>query len=705
LRPSPAPFDLAASVVAMAGLAVSYPVLDVLGRAPEFFVARAAPRNDAMLAALFLGVVIPGVAGLVVWVAARLHPRGGRIVHAVVFGALAAALVAQFVGRVAPDAVTVGVAVAGGAGLAWGLWARPRALLVLRWGAALPVLAIGMFGFATPVARLWSAVDLDLTTSGPVADVPVVVIVLDELPLASLLGPDGGIDRTRYPNLAALADDGVVYPNTTTVSAVSEHAVPALLSGRYPRVARLPTALDWPDTVLTRLAASHRVHSVEPITALCPAEVCGDSPVSRRGPRGWRLLVSDVSVIAGHVTLPAPLTRPLPRIDQTWGGFAEIGLDETALAPPAFGGILDAADAAIAAGRGADFAEVMQPRGDRPDLYVLHTLTPHRPWEYLPSGQRYLHVPTTDVEVVATGDPEEDEWTYLQARRRHLLMTGFADRKVGEVLDGLRTAGVYDEALVVLVADHGIGFVPGEDLRQPDTGNLSGIANVPLIVKYPDGPRGVVDDRDAEIVDVAVTIYDVLGVVTDGLDLDGASLLAPPRPRDRHWVVPILGFGPLHWTPAYRDADLAALTTWFEPGAGWDPVWRSGPHGDLVGRELADLTVRTTSEVLRVFDHADLLLAANAIDAIIPALVTGGLGYPEGTFDAPPDLALVVNGRVAAVGRGAPLGRTTAPFEVLVPPDVFGPTPNHIALYIVSERPGGRVLRATLAPDDERVDG
>jgi hypothetical protein len=228
---------------------------------------------------------------------------------------------------------------------------------------------------------------------------------------------------------------------------------------------------------------------------------------------------------------------------------------------------------------------------------------------------------------------------------------------------------------------------------------------VPLIVKYPDGPRGVVDDRDAEIVDVAVTIYDVLGVVTDELDLDGVSLLAPPQPRERHWVVPIVGFGPLHWTPAYRDADLAELSAWFEPGSGWDAVWRAGPHGDLVGRELTELAVRTTSQVLRVFDHADLLVAADHADAVVPALVTGGLGYPEGTFDAPPDLAFVINGRVAAVGRGAPLGRTTAPFEVLVAPELFGPSPNDVALYIISGDLGGTVLRATLAPDDEQGNG
>jgi hypothetical protein len=38
--------------------------------------------------------------------------------------------------------------------------------------------------------------------------VPVVILLLDELPLVSILDAQGGIDRKRFPNFAAFASDG-----------------------------------------------------------------------------------------------------------------------------------------------------------------------------------------------------------------------------------------------------------------------------------------------------------------------------------------------------------------------------------------------------------------------------------------------------------------------------------------------------------------
>ena len=60
------------------------------------------------------------------------------------------------------------------------------------------------------------------------------MVVLDELPLTSLLARNGRIDRFRYPNFAGLARASTWYSNATTVSDATKFAIPAILDGRLP---------------------------------------------------------------------------------------------------------------------------------------------------------------------------------------------------------------------------------------------------------------------------------------------------------------------------------------------------------------------------------------------------------------------------------------------------------------------------------------
>src|SRR5262249_8635538 len=95
-----------------------------------------------------------------------------------------------------------------------------------------------------------------------------------------------------------------------------------------------------------------------------------------------------------------------------------------------------------------------------PTLHFIHTLLPHAPWEYLPSGKKY----TLDMGVRGTVgvndrglDPQD--WTddgaaVVQAYQRHLLQVGFVDRLLGELLEHLKNVGLYDSSLIVITADH-----------------------------------------------------------------------------------------------------------------------------------------------------------------------------------------------------------------------------------------------------------
>ena len=63
------------------------------------------------------------------------------------------------------------------------------------------------------------------------------------------------------------------------------------------------------------------------------------------------------------------------------------------------------------------------------------------------------------------------------------LQLGYADRVLGRLVAHLRETGLYDKALLVVTADHGISFRAGEKRRPLSDANLQDIAYVPLFVK------------------------------------------------------------------------------------------------------------------------------------------------------------------------------------------------------------------------------
>ena len=121
----------------------------------------------------------------------------------------------------------------------------------------------------------------------------------------------------------------------------------------------------------------------------------------------------------------------------------------------------------------------------RPTLWFKHVLLPHVPWQFYPSGRRYRRhapepIPGLNGET-GFGVP----WLVKVSYQRHLLQLGLADRLLGELLARLRRLGLYGDALVVVVADHGIGFHVGMDRRSVTPRNAQDLAPVPLLVKLP----------------------------------------------------------------------------------------------------------------------------------------------------------------------------------------------------------------------------
>jgi hypothetical protein len=475
-------------LVVLSTLAFAQPVFTILADSPDYVIGQGTAWADLILFALgfVLGPATVAVAlELFLW----RRPRWRHGVHLVFVAGLFAAFAAQALKDPAEARsrawLVVALAIGAGFAFAYHRWRfLPMMLTVL---APLPLAVVVWFLAFSPVAGVVSAADPKVDSPPVARKLPVVLLVWDELSTASLIDADAKIDPARFPNLAMLAAGATWYPNATTVADNTTRAVPAILSGRLGDRDDLPLAADHPANLFERLAREMPFNVEEPITRLCPPAEC---PGTRPGmPTRLRTLVKEMGSLLKRRVLGE--------------GTDPVGLPGAALMR-----------------RPEDVREFVAALG--PGLNVLHVELPHVPYWYTPSGRRY----TKDLTLPGLSD---ETWTRQaapveSALRRYVWQLGLVDRLVGELVRRLRATGLYDRALIVVVADHGVSFQPGLSRREVSLFSLGEIAGVPLIVKEPGQRRGRVDRRAARTVDIVPTIGDVLGA-----DWGGRSLLGRPR--------------------------------------------------------------------------------------------------------------------------------------------------------------------------------
>ncbi|HEY7017131.1 MAG TPA: hypothetical protein VH297_01570, partial [Gaiellaceae bacterium] len=271
-RPPAMPWWLAGlHLLVLWSFAVAQPLFDLLGKNGEFFAARGSTRWDAVLFALVVTFVPPAVLlGIEL-----LVPRHVRFaVHSVFVAGLVGLFVLQAIRGVGgPGLLLVAFAAAVGLGAAELYLRVGGARTALTVLAPAPLLFLGLFLFNSDVSRLsLSAESASAAAERPRA--PVVLVVFDELPINSLLDAKGKIDATRFPNFARLERGSTWYEHTSTVAEGTTHAVPAILTGRYPRAGEFPVYTDHRQNLFTLLGGATRLHVVDEETHLCPPSLC-----------------------------------------------------------------------------------------------------------------------------------------------------------------------------------------------------------------------------------------------------------------------------------------------------------------------------------------------------------------------------------------------------------------------------------------------
>lgn len=668
----------ALEILALCGLVITQPLLDITGRSPDFFLFHGAGAGQILLLVAVVTVVPPlalwGL-GLLVGLASK-RPAVRRLGHTLTVGALLTALAIQIGKQLTPvrgvPLAVLAVLLGAAGAYAHRRWRAPGQLL--RVAAIGPLAFVLLFAFASPASAVLLsgkggvAEPAGSGTGAAGARPPVVLLVLDEFPLVSLLGPDGTVDERRFPNFARLAGESTWYRDATGVSGWTPYALPAMLTGRYPAREGAPHYSQYPENLFTAFGdAGYRIRAQESISQLCPPRHCADR--SRTGRGGLSALLRESATLLADLVWPYDSARD-PEASYRETTRREAGLDpppgtDPSPAPtdPKFRwGALDENQPA----RFTEFLAGLRPSPE-PTLHFLHLLLPHSPWNYLPSGVRY----EAPFELPNDGDG----WVSL-AYERHLLQVEYTDRLLGETLRTLEDSGLYDEALLVVTSDHGVSFTPGVQGRSRAAveRNPGEVLWVPTFVKEPGQRAGRVDDRNWEQVDLLPTVADLAGVEVSWA-VEGISARQAPRPKgDKRY----------HDEPAIRlavpgPATFAALTS-----GGARPALPAAPFPELVGRAVTDVAVREGAGTVSVDNLADF----NVVEADagrLPALVYGSVpdSVPDGTV-----LAIAVNGRIGAVVPVVAPDRGGRRFAGLVSAEsFFVPGGNRLEIFTVADGP------------------
>jgi hypothetical protein len=267
------------------------------------------------------------------------------------------------------------------------------------------------------------------------------------------------------------------------------------------------------------------------------------------------------------------------------------------------------------------------------------------------------------------------------------MQVGYVDKMVGDLVSRLKESGKYDDALVIIVADHGYGFQQGMTGR--DISKEPAVLHIPLFVKYPRQKKGVINEKYVYNIDVVPTIADVLNVELPW-SVDGESLLDETPRKDPIIKIKWHGGKEYQFTQD-QIINLNAVPDRIAKFGEREPLEElsiKGAYSSLIGLSTSEFDSFLTASPIKsstnihVEDFANISLSNDYLPAMLYGTIQLVAEYPD-----PLSIAVALNGKISAVVpvTGMDLVRE---YAVLLPPAGFQNGKNEIEAFLVSSEDG-----------------
>ncbi len=687
-------------IAALNSFAVAQPILDRLGANPEFLrlegYSGIAVISSLLIYLLAAPVFVVSAIAMLRWLkmpksAQFMFATSATLLFALIINLALRWLQWRFNLREigVPDSLLAALSLPLAIGGAW-LYRR------FEWpGQLLNIAAIGIVLF--PISFVFKpAMQAEIFGMAPKRSVgtqaanpvPIVVVAFDGLCAMSLLNEQHEIDAVRYPAFAKLARHSNFYRNATSVHCRTTQAMPAILTGQLPDAAKVsPVESNHPQNLFGLLHDSEQFEMTvfEPLTRLCPPELrVRDKHLSSvEQTLELTLMLAKVYLAT---TLPDDFDLLQLHIPRIWFGFVP---DEPGTQAPSKGLIVYGWDGEHDI-QIRHFAETLA-KSDKPRLNFLHLVVPHDPWSHLPSGKEYMrNSRISDRTAGAFGEWGElwgpDELMVQYGWQRYLLQLQYADRCLGRILDRLEAIDEFDRSLLIVVADHGMAFVSGQERRTPTNTTVADLMSVPLFIKLPEQNIGQTSDMNVETIDVLPTIADIIKLpLADAVD--GESLVAPnyhERPRKTMYFE---GDQTIVVDPEFsqRFDSVDRMVAIFGTGGQDDRLWNLNTIPELVGKEIAASNIGPASQWTINLERGGEKYDATKPD-FVPSYYLGSLEGPE--IGSPVQIAIAINGRIAATTRTSTNPAAPREWTVLLREEFFTSEAYTAQLFEIEQRNG-----------------
>jgi hypothetical protein len=673
---------------------IGQPLFDLLSKNAEFLIAHKATPIDIFSLILVLCILIPALFVVLEFLVGKIHPNLGKYCHSFFIGIFLSAIALQVLNRVVefPGIILVaGAIVLGAVGVS--LYVRFSSIRLYLTILSPAILAFPiLFVFNSPVQKIVFPDQHTSVSSVKGVDLPpIIMVIFDEFPISALMDEHRQIDPVRYPNFSKLAQTSYWFRNYTTVGERTTAAIPSILTGIYPKTGRLPTSRDYPKNLFTFLDSSYEMVSHEPDTMMCPSSICVNKSDINHNIEGLRSVLLDLSVVYLHILLPPDLARSLPPVSLTWTNF----LRNTRKSddqrkekkhPKCWYGAYDRGEVFNRFVNTIDVAK-------KPNLYVFHSRLPHIPWEYLPSGKFYKH-PGLDTPGLnyKTDLWCGNEWLVIQGYQRHLLQIGFMDKLLGNLVERFKTINLYDKALIIITADHGISFWPNQIRRLVYQNKPMDIMSVPFFMKIPHQKKGEIMDRNVESIDILPTISQIINMPLPW-KVDGESMLhnaKPERPKKIIYNYRHEKFV-FNDTKDFYESGLVRKLSIFGSGSKPYGLYNIGAHRELFKRHISDINVAEKSDITINFNKEFFYTNIDLESSFIPTQIRGNIHF-ETERTGPLDFAISINNVIYATTKSFAHKKNTAQFSGIVPESAFRMGKNDLNIFLISKNNGEFLL-------------
>lgn len=321
----------------------------------------------------------------------------------------------------------------------------------------------------------------------------VVIVMIDTL-RADILGAYGSA-RGLTPHLDAFANQAVVFANAYGSSSWTRSSVASMLSGRYPTSHTALGKLDiLPDEVL-----------------LLPEILESNAPTWSFGITTNANTSAGIGFGQGYDHYGPVLGAEKRRYPQ----------DQIGLVP-----------GEAVSGHALELFKDERQAGVDTTFAFIQYIDPHDP--YFPNPE-FMPGPVPDGEysgsrrdidaMVAAGKKARTQNNIARLRYLYDGEVAYNDHAFGELIDGLKRMGLYDEALIIVVSDHGEAFWEhgkrghGKSLYEEEI-------RVPFMIKLPgmEPPSTLRIEQAVSVVDITPTILDAMKIVPSE-EIEGRSLL------------------------------------------------------------------------------------------------------------------------------------------------------------------------------------